>query len=123
MMRTAPVREVGGERGDFGISARACPVRFGLSTPKRPELPMIPRDTHLQIGSLVFEGVDQIDLTAPFEPLSRIPNSTYRIYRKSAETVRDLSGFRLTPDAALAAAPTLNGPQGPGRVRQEPLLH
>ena len=39
---------------------------------------MIPYDTHLQIGSLVFDGLDQIDLTGPFEVLSRIPNATYR---------------------------------------------
>ena len=53
---------------------------------------MIPHDTHLQIGSLLFEGLDQIDLTGPFEVLSRIPNSTYRIYGKTAEPVRDLQG-------------------------------
>jgi hypothetical protein len=34
-------------------------------------------------------GVDQIDLTGPFEVLSRIPNATYRVYGKTAETVRD----------------------------------
>jgi cyclohexyl-isocyanide hydratase len=28
---------------------------------------MIPHETHLSIGSLLFEGVDQIDLTGPFE--------------------------------------------------------
>jgi hypothetical protein len=28
---------------------------------------MIPHDVHLQIGSLLFEGLDQIDLTGPFE--------------------------------------------------------
>jgi hypothetical protein len=49
---------------------------MGLVHPKHPEPPMIPPDTHLQIGSLLFEGVDQIDLTGPFEVLSRIPNST-----------------------------------------------
>ena len=43
---------------------------------------MIAPDTHLQIGSLLFEGLDQIDLTGPFEVLSQIPNSTCRIYRQ-----------------------------------------
>jgi cyclohexyl-isocyanide hydratase len=47
---------------------------------------MFPHDIHLQIGSLLFEGVDQIDLTGPFEVLSRIPNSTYRIYGKTADS-------------------------------------
>ena len=50
---------------------------------------MIPHDAHLQIGSLLFEGLDQIDLTGPFEVLSRIPNSTYRLYGKTAQLVRD----------------------------------
>jgi cyclohexyl-isocyanide hydratase len=34
---------------------------------------MLPQDTHLEIGSLLFEGLDQIDLTGPFAVLSRIP--------------------------------------------------
>jgi hypothetical protein len=33
---------------------------------------MIPHDAHLQIGSLLFEGIDQIDMTGPFEVLSRL---------------------------------------------------
>ena len=61
---------------------------------------MIAPDTHLQIGSLLFEGLDQIDLTGPFEVLSQIPNSTCRIFAKTAEPVRDLHGLRLTPDAS-----------------------
>jgi cyclohexyl-isocyanide hydratase len=44
---------------------------------------MIPDNIHLQIGSLLFEGIDQMDLTGPFEVLSRLPNSTYRIYGKA----------------------------------------
>ncbi len=83
---------------------------------------MIPHDTHLQIGSLLFEGVDQIDLTGPFEVLSRIPNSTYRIYGKTTEPVRDLKGLRLTPDAALADAPTLDVLHVPGGFGQEALM-
>jgi cyclohexyl-isocyanide hydratase len=83
---------------------------------------MIPDDTHLHIGSLLFEGIDQIDLTGPFEVLSRIPNSTYRIYGKTAEPVRDLKGLRLTPDAALADAPWLDVLHVPGGFGQESLM-
>ena len=54
---------------------------------------MIPHETHLQIGSLLFDGLDQIDLTGPFEVLSRIPNATYRIYAKTTEPVRDVAGL------------------------------
>jgi hypothetical protein len=48
-------------------------------------------EIHLEIGSLLFEGVDQIDLTGPYEVLSRIPNSTYRIYGKTAAVRRRAS--------------------------------
>jgi cyclohexyl-isocyanide hydratase len=83
---------------------------------------MIPHNTELRIGSLVFEGIDQIDLTGPFEVLSRIPNSTYRIYGKTAAPVRDLKGLRLTPDAALADAPPLDVLHVPGGPGQEALM-
>ena len=83
---------------------------------------MIPSDRHLQIGSLLFEGLDQIDLTGPFEVLSRIPNSTYRLFAKTADSVRDIRGLRLTPDAALAEAPKLDVLHVPGGFGQEALM-
>jgi cyclohexyl-isocyanide hydratase len=83
---------------------------------------MIPHDVHLHIGSLLFEGVDQIDLTGPFAVLSRIPNATYRIYGKNAAPVRDLRGLRLAPDAALGEAPPLDVLHVPGGFGQEALM-
>jgi cyclohexyl-isocyanide hydratase len=83
---------------------------------------MIRHDVHLQIGSLLFEGIDQIDLTGPFEVLSRIPNSTYRIYGKTAAPVRDIKGLRLTPDGILSDAPPLDVLHVPGGFGQEALM-
>jgi cyclohexyl-isocyanide hydratase len=83
---------------------------------------MIPLDTHLQIGSLLFEGLDQIDLTGPFEVLSRIPNSTYRIYGKTTAPMRDVRGLSLTADAVLAEAPQLDLLHVPGGYGQEALM-
>ena len=83
---------------------------------------MIPHDTHLQIGSLLFEGIDQIDLTGPFEVLSRIPNATYRIYSKAAAPVRDLKGLWLMSDASLVEAPPLDVLHVPGGYGQEALM-
>jgi cyclohexyl-isocyanide hydratase len=93
-----------------------------LSPISDQEMHMIPRDTELRVGSLLFEGIDQIDLTGPFEVLSRIPNSTYRIYGKTAAPVRDLKGLRLTPDAALVDAPPLDVLHVPGGRGQEALM-
>jgi cyclohexyl-isocyanide hydratase len=84
---------------------------------------MIPADKHLQIGSLLFEGIDQIDLTGPFEVLSRLPNATYKVYGKSAEPVRDIKGLRLTPDATIHEAPQLDVLHVPGGFGQEALMH
>jgi cyclohexyl-isocyanide hydratase len=92
-----------------------------VSIPTR-EAQMIPHDVHLRIGSLLFEGLNQIDLTGPFEVLSRIPNSTYRMYAKTLAPVRDMNGLRLTPDATLAGAPPLDVLHVPGGFGQEALM-
>jgi cyclohexyl-isocyanide hydratase len=83
---------------------------------------MIPSETHLTIGSLLFDGIDQIDLTGPFEVLSRIPNASYRLYGKTASAVRDVKGLQLVPDAALTDAPQLDVLHVPGGFGQEALM-
>jgi cyclohexyl-isocyanide hydratase len=83
---------------------------------------VIPETVHLNIGSLLFENLDQIDLTGPFEVLSRIPNATHRIYAKSTQPVRDVMGLRITPDATLAEAPQLDILHVPGGPGQQALM-
>jgi cyclohexyl-isocyanide hydratase len=83
---------------------------------------MIPDSVHLNIGSLLFDGFDQIDLTGPFEVLSRIPNATHRIYGKSVAPVRDVMGLGIKPDATLAEAPQLDILHVPGGRGQEALM-
>ena len=83
---------------------------------------MIPSVTHLQIGSLLFDGLDQIDLTGPFEVLSRFPNSTYQIFAKTTAPLRDRNGLRLMADAVLAKTPGLNVLAVPGGAGQEALM-
>ncbi len=83
---------------------------------------MIAPDTHLQIGSLLFDRLDQIDLTGPFEVFSRIPNSTYRVFGKSTAPLRDLRGLRMMADATLAEAPQLDLVHIPGGFGQEALM-
>ena len=83
---------------------------------------MIEIERHLNIGSLIFDGIDQIDLTGPFEVLSRVPNSTYRLYGKTDGMIRDLKGLRISPDAAMADAPPLDVLHIPGGFGQEALM-
>jgi cyclohexyl-isocyanide hydratase len=79
-------------------------------------------NTHLQIGSLLFEKLDQADLTGPFEILSRIPDATYRLFGTTVEPMRDVRGLRLTADALLADAPQLDVLHIPGGFGQEALM-
>ena len=83
---------------------------------------MIPQDQPLQIGSLLFEGLDQIDLTGPFEVLSRVPNATFRLYGLTGAPVRDVKGLRLVPDGTFTEAPQLDVLHIPGGPGQEALM-
>jgi cyclohexyl-isocyanide hydratase len=66
-----------------------------------PEVP-------LNLGAIVFPRMDQIDFTAPFEVLSRLPNSTFHVIGKTTAPVTDVMGLILTPRIALADAPQLD---------------
>jgi cyclohexyl-isocyanide hydratase len=68
----------------------------------------VPDHVPLQIGGLLFPGLDQADFTGPFEVLSRIPNSTFHILAKSKEPVRDARGLVLTPEKSLTQSPQLD---------------
>lgn len=83
---------------------------------------MISPDRHLQIGTLLFDGLDQIDVAGPFEVLSRLPNVTHRLYALNAAPVRDVMGLRLLPDDIIANAPPLDVLHVPGGHGQEALM-
>jgi cyclohexyl-isocyanide hydratase len=83
---------------------------------------MIPDHNHFQIGSLIFEDIDQIDVTGPFEVFSRLPNSTYRLYGTTTSPLRDMHGLRLMADALLSDAPQLDLLHVPGGPGQEALM-
>ena len=83
---------------------------------------MLRTDKHLQIGSFLFEGLDQIDLTGPFEVFARVPDATYRVYSKGGAAVRDVRGLRIAPDASLDDAPQLDVLHVPGGYGQEALM-
>lgn len=76
----------------------------------------------LVIGSLLFDGVDQIDFTGPFEVLSRLPGAKCLAIAKTAAPVSDVRGLRLTPDTVLADAPQLDVLHVPGGFGQQALM-
>jgi cyclohexyl-isocyanide hydratase len=69
---------------------------------------MIPPERHLQIGALIFPGLDQMDFTGPFEVLSRVPNSTFHVFGKTKAPVRDARGLLLTPEISFSELPALD---------------
>lgn len=77
---------------------------------------------HLHIGGILFEGMDQIDFTGPFEVLSRLPDSTFHVLAKNRAPVRDTRGLLLTPEKALSEAPRLDLLLVPGGYGQEELM-
>jgi cyclohexyl-isocyanide hydratase len=77
---------------------------------------------HLRIGSLLFDQLDQIDLTGPYEVLARLSDSTYRLYALSTDPIHDIHGLALRPDATLSDAPQLDLLHIPGGFGQEALM-
>jgi cyclohexyl-isocyanide hydratase len=65
-------------------------------------------EVHLNLGAILFPRMDQTDFTAPFEVLSRLPNSTFHVIGKTTAPVADVMGLILTPRIALADAPQLD---------------
>jgi cyclohexyl-isocyanide hydratase len=74
----------------------------------------------MQIAALVFPDIDQMDLTGPFEVLSRLPGARFKLVWKDLGTVRDANGLILTPGTLLPHAPeapdVLLVPGGPGQL-------
>jgi len=77
----------------------------------------------LSVGCLIFERMDQIDFTGPFEVLSRMPDTTIQVVAKHPAPVRDMQGLRLTPDLALAQAGSFDVLVVPGGYGQQALMH
>jgi cyclohexyl-isocyanide hydratase len=79
-------------------------------------------EQHLDIGAIIFPRMDQIDLTGPFEVLSRIPNSTFHIVWKERSPIKDIAGLILTPGETLSEVPPLDLLIVPGGHGQEALM-
>lgn len=77
---------------------------------------------HLTIGAIVFPRMDQIDLTGPFEVLSRLPDSTFHIIGRDRAPVRDIHGLIVTPEMNFEEAPPLDLLVIPGGQGQEDLM-
>ena len=74
-------------------------------------------DSPFRIGFLLFPNLTQLDLTGPFEVLSKTPGGEVHLIWKTREPVRDNSGLTVVPSTSFADCPQLDlicVPGGPG---------
>ena len=90
-----------------------------VSERSKPELTTRP----LSVGCLIFERMDQIDFTGPFEVLSRMTDATIQIIGKELSPIRDVQGLRLSPDVSTAEAGLFDVLLVPGGHGQQALMH
>ncbi|MGR7995883.1 MULTISPECIES: DJ-1/PfpI family protein [unclassified Xanthobacter] len=74
----------------------------------------------LRVVMLLYPGLTQLDLTGPFEVLSRLPDVQIELaWKKWRKPVEDASGLKIMPTAAfggLAGCDLLFVPGGPGQL-------
>lgn len=64
--------------------------------------------TQLQIGLLVYPGVVQLDIMAPYQVLSFPPNTQVNLLWKSLEPITSNEGLTISPTKTFADCPTLD---------------
>lgn len=77
----------------------------------------------LSVGCLIFERMDQIGFTGPFEVLSRMTDTTVQIIGKELSPIRDVQGLRLSPNMSIAEAGIFDVLLVPGGYGQQALMH
>ncbi|MBW6396268.1 DJ-1/PfpI family protein [Roseomonas sp. HJA6] len=71
----------------------------------------------LRFGLLLFPRLTQLDMTGPFEVLSRVPGGTVHLVWKTRDPVAADTGLTMLPDTDFATCPQLDVicvPGGPG---------
>ncbi len=72
-----------------------------------------------EIGMLLFPGLTQLDLTAPYEVFRRIPETRVHLIWKTMDAVVSDGGMSILPELTLRECPKLDVvfvPGGPGQV-------
>jgi cyclohexyl-isocyanide hydratase len=70
-----------------------------------------------RLGFILFPRLTQLDLTGPYEILSRMPGTETHLVAKTLDPVRSDRGLQIVPTTTIAACPPLDlvcVPGGPG---------
>lgn len=73
-------------------------------------------------GILCFPGVQQLDLTGPYEVFASAPDARVHLVWKDRAPVRSVTGLWLTPDTSFAEAPAFDVLCVPGGAGVNALL-
>jgi cyclohexyl-isocyanide hydratase len=79
-------------------------------------------ETRLRSGMLLFPNLTQLDLTGPYEVLTRLPGAETRLVSKNLDPVRSEQGLAILPDTTFADCPPLDLVLVPGGPGINPLL-
>ena len=73
----------------------------------------------MHIGMLLFPNLTQLDLTGPYEVLSRCPGATTHLVAHTMDPVVSETGLAILPTATFTSAPTIDllfVPGGAGQI-------
>jgi cyclohexyl-isocyanide hydratase len=76
----------------------------------------------LQVGMLCYPRLTQLDLTGPYEVLSRMPNAEVHILWKDNGPVKTEGSFSIVPTRTLRQSPKLDVLVIPGGLGQQDLM-
>lgn len=76
-----------------------------------------------RIGFLLFPNITQLDLTGPYEVLSKLPGASVHLIWKTLEPVKAVGGLAIVPDTTLAHCPQLDLICVPGGPGMTPLMN
>jgi cyclohexyl-isocyanide hydratase len=76
----------------------------------------------MEIGLLVFPGVQQLDLTGPYEVFTSLPGSIVRLVWKTRHPITSSTGLVLQPTTTFVECPQLDIVCVPGGAGINPLL-
>jgi len=94
-------------------------LKLTASSPRENELVT---EKHLEIGGLIYLGMDQLDFTGPFEVLASLRDSTFHVLASTRQPVQDFRQLILTPTLQFDECPQLDLLVVPGGPGQEALM-
>ena len=79
-------------------------------------------EKRLEIGGVLYPGMDQLDFTGPFEVLASLRDSTFHVLARTRQPVQDFRQLILTPTLQFDECPQLDLLLVPGGHGQEALM-